>query len=70
VLLLGVRKAYRGRGLEALLIDEVIKSSIEIGMGKGELSWILEDNIPMRKILEKDLCAEQYRTYRIYQKDI
>lgn len=70
VLLLGVRKAYRGRGLEALLIDEVIKSSIEIGMGKGELSWILEDNIPMRRILEKDLCAEQYRTYRIYQKDI
>ena len=70
VLLLGVRKAYRGRGLEALLIDEVIKSSIEKGMGKGELSWILEDNISMRRILEKDLCAEQYRTYRIYQKDI
>ena len=70
VLLLGVRKAYRRRGLEALLIDRIIKSSIEKGMGRGELSWILEDNISMRRILEKDLYAEQYRTYRIYQKDI
>ena len=70
VLLLGVRKAFRGRGLEALLIDRVIKSSIEKGMGRGELSWILEDNMPMRRILEKDLHADQYRTYRIYQKNI
>ncbi len=70
VLLLGVRKAFRGRGLEALMIDRVIKSSIEKGMGRGELSWVLEDNASMRMILEKDLHADQYRTYRIYQKDI
>ncbi len=70
VMLLGVRKAFRGRGLEALLIDRVISSSIEMGMGRGELSWILEDNIPMRKILENDLNADPYRIYRIYQKNI
>ena len=70
VMLLGVRKAFRGRGLEALLIDRVIKSSIEMGMGRGELSWILEDNMPMRKILENDLHADPYRIYRIYQKNI
>lgn len=70
VMLLGVRKAFRGRGLEALLIDRVIKSSIEMGMGRGELSWILEDNIPMRRILENDLHADPYRIYRIYQKNI
>jgi len=70
VLLLGVRKAFRGRGLEALLIDRIIEASKEMGMGRGELSWILEDNEPMRRILEKDLDADQYRTYRIYQKDI
>ncbi len=70
VLLLGVRKAFRGRGLEALMIDRVIKSSIEKGMGRGELSWVLEDNASMRRILEKDLHADQYRTYRIYQKNI
>jgi len=70
VMLLGVRKAFRGRGLEALLIDRVIKSSIEMSMGRGELSWILEDNMPMRRILEKDLHADPYRIYRIYQKNI
>ncbi len=70
VMLLGVRKTFRGRGLEALLIDRVIKSSIEMGMGRGELSWILEDNMPMRKILENDLQADPYRIYRIYQKNI
>lgn len=70
VLLLGVRNAYRGRGFEALLIDRIIKSNVEQGVVWGELSWILEDNLSMRRILERDLKAEQYRTYRIFQKDI
>jgi len=70
VLLLGVRKAFRGRGLEALLIDRIIQSSICKGMGRGELSWILEDNISMKRILEKTIKADQYRTYRIYQKEL
>ncbi len=70
VLLLGVRKSFRGRGLEALLIERIIQSSIREGMGRGELSWILEDNTAMRRILEKTFNADQYRTYRIYQKEI
>lgn len=70
VMLLGVRKSYRGRGLEALLINRVIEASIRRKMGRGELSWVLEDNEPMRKILEKDLDADHYRIYRIYQKSL
>ncbi len=70
VLLLGVRNAYRGRGFEALLIDRIIKSNVEQGVIWGELSWILDDNLSMRRILERDLKADQYRTYRIFQKDI
>lgn len=70
VLLLGVRKAFRGRGFEALLIDRIIRSSEKRGIEYGELSWILEDNTSMRRILEKDLETEQYRTYRIYEKDL
>jgi GNAT superfamily N-acetyltransferase len=70
VLLLGVRKAYRGRGFEALLIDRIISSNVEQGVVWGELSWILEDNVSMRRILERDLKAEQYRTYRIYEKEL
>lgn len=70
VLLLGVRKAFRGRGLEALLIHRIIEASSKKNMGRGEMSWILEDNHSMRKILEKDLNADQYRTYRIFQKTV
>ena len=70
VLLLGVRKEFRGRGLEALLIHRIIEASIKKNMGRGEMSWVLEDNISMRRILEKDLNAYQYRTYRIFQKII
>ena len=70
VLLLGVRRAYRGRGLEALMIDRIIRESSRLGMGRGEMSWILEDNLPMRKILERILGAEHYRTYRILEKEL
>ena len=70
VLLLGVRKAFRGRGLEALLIDRIIHESCRLGMGRGEMSWILEDNLPMRRILERVLGAVHYRTYRIYGRSL
>jgi GNAT superfamily N-acetyltransferase len=69
VLLLGVRKAYRGRGLEAVLIDHIVRESRALGMGRGELSWVLADNTPMRRILENVIEADQYKTYRIYQKE-
>jgi hypothetical protein len=32
-----------------------------------ELSWILEDNLPMRHILER-LGARAYKTYRVFEK--
>jgi RimJ/RimL family protein N-acetyltransferase len=34
-----------------------------------ELSWILEDNTPMRRVLE-GIGAKVYKTYRVYQKAI
>jgi GNAT superfamily N-acetyltransferase len=70
VLLMGVREAYRGRGFEALLIDRIVRQSEPLGIDEGELSWILEGNRPMRDILEKDLGADQYKTYRIYEKKL
>jgi hypothetical protein len=32
-----------------------------------ELSWILEDNRPMRHVIES-LGAKPYKTYRVYDK--
>jgi hypothetical protein len=34
------------------------------------MSWILENNHPMRNALEKIYGAKIYKTYRIYEKEI
>lgn len=69
VLLMGVKKEFRGRGLEALIVDSMVRESHRLGMGRGELSWVLENNTPMRAILEKDIKAHIYKRYRIFQKE-
>lgn len=66
---LGVIPEYQKKGIESIFI----KNTIEIGMSKGynqaEISWILEDNIPMVQTAVK-LGADRYKTYRIYEKII
>ncbi|MEQ9123805.1 MAG: dATP pyrophosphohydrolase, partial [Alphaproteobacteria bacterium] len=37
------------------------------GYRRMELSWILEHNLPMRRIAEAG-SAEAYKTYRVYRK--
>jgi GNAT superfamily N-acetyltransferase len=69
VMLMGVKKEFRGRGLEALIVDSMVRESHRLGMARGELSWVLENNIPMRAILEKEIKADVYKRYRIFQKE-
>jgi GNAT superfamily N-acetyltransferase len=70
ILLLGVRKDFRSSGFEAILINEIVENTLEMGIDRGELSWILEDNVPMRRVLEKSIGARQYKTYRIWDREI
>ncbi|MFD2264596.1 dATP pyrophosphohydrolase [Lacibacterium aquatile] len=69
--LMGVRRRHAGSLMGGLipflLVDAARRGSLEKGFEKMELSWILEDNTPMRRIIET-LGAETYKTYRIYQK--
>jgi hypothetical protein len=71
--LMGVRKRYQqsllGTALTFLLIDAVRAPVIRRGIEEVELSWILEDNLSMRNIIESlgGLCCKRYR---IYQKKI
>jgi hypothetical protein len=66
VLLLGVKTAYRKRGVETLLYLELFRRGQAKGFHQGELSWILEDNHLMQKGIEA-LGGKRYKTYRIYQ---
>jgi len=69
--LMGLRKKYHGTPVGAILgmavIARVRKYHIGRGTTKGELSWILEDNMPMRRMIEA-FGGKPYKTYRIYEK--
>jgi hypothetical protein len=69
--LMGVLKKHQSslRGAQmAFMLIEHIKRAVRRDMGStnGELSWILEDNLPMRNILESIGCYI-YKTYKIYE---
>lgn len=71
--LMGVRRKFagarRGQLLPFLLIDAAQAEARKLGYKSVEMSWILEDNLPMRSILEA-VDAQPYKTYRIYEKSL
>ncbi len=73
VALMGVKRSaaqgVTGSLLPFLLIDAVRREGVKLGLTHIELSWILEDNLPMRRINES-LGATAYKTYRVYGKSL
>jgi hypothetical protein len=71
VLLMGVRRQYHGTphgaALMLAMFDAFVEGMRRHAMTRAELSWILEDNRPMRAVLE-GIGARPYKTYRIYEK--
>ncbi|MDA8432505.1 MAG: hypothetical protein M0Z60_06025, partial [Nitrospiraceae bacterium] len=66
-MLLGVRKEFRNKGVEALLFREGFETAKKYK--RVEFSWILEDNIPVQRTIEM-LGGELYKKYRIYEKKL
>lgn len=69
VLTLGVIDEYRGKGLESTMLVEGLKVGMAAGVTESEASWILEDNVMMRRVLES-IGGRVYKTYRLYEKDL
>jgi hypothetical protein len=71
--LMGVRKEHHrsslGVTLVFLLIDALRQPALERDIRQVELSWTLEDNLPMRHIKER-IGARTYKQYRIYGKQL
>jgi hypothetical protein len=69
--LMGVRRKFHatpmGSALALAVIDAVRSYHLGRGTKRAELSWILEDNMPMRRMIEA-LGGVPYKTYRIYEK--
>jgi GNAT superfamily N-acetyltransferase len=69
LLTLGIKKEFRGKGLELLLIKQAILSAKKMGWEYGEMSWTLEDNTLINKTIET-LGGEVYRKYRLFEKKL
>lgn len=71
--LMGVGKKFKDGVLGSALSIGLSKTVAEFhrsqGAKRGEMSWILEDNMGMRHILEM-IGATAYKTYRIYEKKL
>ncbi len=69
VMIMGVIPKYQKKGIEAVFINDTIKTSMNKGYEGAEISWVLEDNIPMVQTAV-NLGAKIYKTYRVYDKKI
>jgi GNAT superfamily N-acetyltransferase len=64
---LGVRKEYRKRGVDALLVLETFNAGKRLGWTAGEISWTLEDNDMVNRMIEV-FGSKRSKTYRVYGK--
>jgi len=65
VIIMGVIREYQLRGVDAIFYLRTLEEGARKGYRWGEMSWILEDNVPMRQAMEA-LGGVIYKTYRIY----
>jgi GNAT superfamily N-acetyltransferase len=69
VITLGMKREYRGKGLESAMLIEGLRVGIKAGVTESEASWILEDNVMMCRMLEA-IGGRPYKTYRLYERQI
>jgi hypothetical protein len=71
--LMGVRRSFQAGMVTGMVpfqvIDALHKGAAANRIEQVELSWILEDNRPMRRILE-ELGGVPYKTYRVFEKQL
>lgn len=69
-LIMGVLKEHRHKGIDVMFYHKTFENGLKRGFHTGEMSWILENNIPMRKALENIYGSRIYKTYRLYEKSL
>ncbi len=69
LMVLGVKREYRFRGIEFLMLGKMYDFVMKKGYTGAEFSWILEDNEPIKAIIER-FGSRVYKRYRIYEKKI
>ncbi|MDR2772000.1 MAG: hypothetical protein LBB93_00860 [Elusimicrobiota bacterium] len=67
LMIMGVVKEHRNKGIEALMYLEGLKYALTKSYKHCELSWILDDNIPTQRTAEM-MSGKIYKRYAIYAK--
>lgn len=71
--LMGVRAAHRsgflGSAIAALLVQRTHDAARAAGFREVELSWVLDDNHPTRRLIES-IGGTAYKRYRVYRKTL
>lgn len=66
---LGIKKEYRKRGLDSVLMKETFEVGKKLGWTGGEIGWTLEDNDMVNRPIEL-FGAKKYKKYRVYGKQL
>jgi GNAT superfamily N-acetyltransferase len=66
VMAMGIKPAYRKRGLDAALFARALRAALRDGYEAAELSWVLDDNALMLRVGEM-FGGTRYKTYRLYE---
>ncbi len=69
LLLLGIKKEFRNKGVNALLLRDAFRNMKIKNYKRVEFSWIIEDNIHTIRTVEI-VEARLYKKYRIYEKNL
>jgi GNAT superfamily N-acetyltransferase len=66
VMAMGIKREYRQRGIDAALIGSCLRVMLRRGFERCEISWILEDNVLLRRIGDM-FGGTIYKTYALYE---
>jgi GNAT superfamily N-acetyltransferase len=65
LMIMGVTKEYRQKGIEAVMYEESLRNALRLGYKHCELSWVLDDNIMTQRTAEM-MNGKIYKKYAIY----
>jgi hypothetical protein len=65
LLTMGVIKGYRNKAVDVCLYHETVERGLAKGYTQMEMSWILENNLPMNRVLQK-LGARVAKSYGLF----
>jgi len=69
IITMGVVPEFQKRGIDTVFYVETYNIGVKRGYTWAEMSWVLEDNVKMNRILDL-LGAKLYKKYRIYETTI